>query len=294
MDSGIRPLPKFNYVAPHSLNEALGLLQEHEEKARLIAGGTDLLVWMKQGVVYPGMLIDIRALPELSFIRVRGDELHIGAATPMNEIKDSREVQERAPGLVQALQVLACHPIRNTATVGGNLCSASPAADTAPPLLALGASVALQSVEGERRVALSGFFAGPGLTQKKPNEILKHIIVPHQAGRSGFLKLGRRKALTLSIASVAACVTIQDGKFTDAKVALGAVAPIPLLCKKAQEQLIGARVGEDVIQRASEAAKKEVSPITDVRATAAYRREMAGVLTRRILRNLAMGKGKDS
>ena len=294
MDSEIRPLPKFNYVAPRSLDETLGLLKEHEKEARLLAGGTDLLVWMKKGVVYPGLLIDIRGVPELHFIKVFGDELQLGAATPMNEIKDSKEVQERAPALAQALQFLACHPIRNRATLGGNLCSASPAADTAPPRLALGASVTLQSPEGERRVALSEFFVGPGLTLKKPNEILKEIIVPFQEGRSGFLKLGRRKALTLSIASVAASVTVRDGKFAYANLALGAVAPIPLLCRKAQEQLIGAPVTDEVIQRASDAAKSEVSPITDVRATAAYRREMVGVLIKRILHELAMGKGKDS
>lgn len=140
---------------------------------------------------------------------------------------------------------------------------------------------------------LSGFFAGPGLTQRRPKEILREVIIPNQEGRSGFLKLGRRKALTLSIASVAACVRVEGGTFREARVALGAVAPIPLLCKRVQEDLVGAEVVEGVIQRAADAIKKEVSPITDVRATAAYRREMAGVLTKRLLQNLAMGKGKD-
>jgi CO/xanthine dehydrogenase FAD-binding subunit len=286
MDTDTRPLPRFIYLTPGSLAEVLVLLRQHEDTAKVLAGGTDLLVWMKKGVLSPEIIVDLNGVRELSFIEMRGKELCIGSATRLTEIRESKEVQEKAPLLAEAIGHLACHPIRNRATIGGNLCSASPAADTAPPLLALDASVILESAEGERKMALSAFFAGPGQTQRKPSEILKQIVIPYRKGRSDFMKLGRRKGLTLSVVSVAAFVDVQNGRFVDARLALGAVSPIPLICKKAQEQLIGAPVTEETIERASETAKTEVSPITDVRATATYRREMVGVLTKRILKKL--------
>jgi CO/xanthine dehydrogenase FAD-binding subunit len=291
MDTDTRPLPSFVYLTPGSLAEVLGLLRQHGDTARPLAGGTDLLVWMKKGVLSPKVILDLNNVRELSFIETRGNDLCVGSATRLTEIRESKVVQEKAPLLAEAIGHLACQPVRNRATIGGNLCSASPAADTAPPLLALDASVILESTEGERKMALSAFFSGPGQTQRKPTEILKQVVIPIRKGRSDFVKLGRRKGLTLSIASVAAFVDVQNGRFADARLAVGAVSPVPLICKKAQERLIGAPATEETIDKASETAKTEVSPITDVRATAAYRREMVGVLTRRVLKKLIQERG---
>lgn len=290
MDPEIRPLSRFEYFSPDSLGHALTLLKEYGEGARLLAGGTDLLVWMKKRSASPGVIVDLNKVPELSSIEVRGNDLHIGAATKLNDIKGSKAVQKKAPALSEAIGSLATSAIRNRATIGGNLCSASPAADTAPPLLALDASVTLEGPDGGRTVPLSEFFLGPGRTIRRPDEVLRELMIPWGEGRSAFLKLGRRKGFTLSIASAAAFIVIKDGKFEDVRIALGAVAPVPMRSKKAEEMLKGTAVSEENIGKAAQLVKEEVNPITDVRASAAYRREMACLLAKKVLKRLAMGE----
>jgi len=226
----------------------------------------------------------------LSFIEVRDDHLHLGALTRLNVIKASPMVQQKAQLLADAIGSLASYPIRNRATIGGNLCSASPSADTAPPLLVLNASVILESPEGKRTVALSEFFTGPGQTIRKRDEVLRELKIPCREGRSAFLKLGRRKGFTLSIASAAAFGVIRDGKFEDIDVAVGAVAPTPIRSQKIKEALKGAQVGIEGIEKASKLLQDEVNPITDVRASAAYRREMVSLLTKRVLKKVAFGQ----
>ncbi len=290
MDPEIRPLSRFEYFSPDTLGHVLTLLKEYGQEARLLAGGTDLLVWMKKRSASPGVIVDLNKVPELSSIVLKENILHIGAGTKLNDIKASKAVQEKAPALSEAIGVLATSAIRNRATIGGNLCSASPAADTAPPLLALDTSVTLEGPDGERTVPLSEFFLGPGQTLRRPDEVLRKLMIPWGEGRSTFLKLGRRKGFTLSIASAAAFIVTKDGKFDDVRIALGAVAPIPLRCKKAEEMLKGTAVSEENIEKAAQLVKEEVNPITDVRASAAYRREMACLLTKKVLKKLAMGE----
>ncbi len=288
METEIRPLPKFEYFAPGSLSNIVALLQEYGEEAALLAGGTDLLSNIKRLSRSPNVIVDLNRVSALSFIEIKEGSLYIGAATVLNEIKKSPVVQERAPVLAEAIGVLASNPIRNRATIGGNLCNASPAADTAPPLLALDASLTLQGPDSERSVAVSEFFVGPGQTVKRPDEVVKDVIIPLKKGRSAFLKLGRRKGFTLSIASVAAFGVITDGKFDDLRVALGAVAPTPIRSLKVEEALVGMEVSEERIEKAARLVKEEVNPITDVRASAAYRKEMSYVLTKRVLKKIAM------
>ena len=290
MEADIRPLPKFECFAPDSLDDVLTLLKEHADGATLLAGGTDLLVWMKKAIVSPRVVVDINKVTVLSFIEMKKDHLHIGAATTLNSIKASQLVQQKTPLLAEAIGLLASYPIRNRATIGGNLCSASPAADTAPPLLALDASAILEGPEGERTVAFSEFFVGPGQTVKKANEILKEIKIPCREGRSAFLKLGRRKGFTLSIASAAAFGRVREGKFENVKVAVGAVAPIPIRCGKVEDALRNCKANQQKIEKASELVKEDVNPITDIRASAAYRREMASLLTKRVLKRIATGE----
>jgi carbon-monoxide dehydrogenase medium subunit len=219
----------------------------------------------------------------LSGIELRKDGLHIGGLARLAEIEGSPLAQEKAPALVQAIRIMACPPIRNRGTITGNLCTASPAADTAPPLLVLNASVRMQSSGGERIVPLADFFLGPGETVKRLDEMLTEVILPIEEGHSAFLKLGRRKAFTLSIASAAAFAKIRGGKMEEVRVALGAVAPTPLRGRKVEEALKGKEANEENIAQAAEWIKNEVRPISDVRASAEYRRDMSYVLTKRVL-----------
>lgn len=283
METGVRPLPKIGYMAPSSLKEALELLRKYKNKARLLSGGTDLIPKMKKRLVAAEAVIDLNRIPGLSGVKLQKDGLHIGGLTRLTEIKESRLVGEKAPVLVQAIKVMASPPIRNRGTMAGNLSTASPAADTAPPLLVLDASVRLQSAKGKRVVPISEFFEGPQKTVRRPDEILTEVIIPVQKGSSAFMKLGRRKAFTLSVVSAAAFARVRGGKFEDVRVALGAVAPTPIRGRKVEEALEGREASDENIARAAELIKKEVKPISDVRASEEYRREMSAVLTRRVL-----------
>lgn len=290
MEAEVRPLPKVEYMAPSSLKEACHLLKEYQNKARLLAGGTDLIPKMKKRAITAEIIIDLNRIPGLSGIEIRGDRLHIRGLTRLAEIKESPLVKEKAPALAQAIGLMASPPIRNRATIVGNLCTASPAADTAPPLLVLDALVKMESIRGERIVPLSEFFLGPEKTVKRPDEILTEVIIPVQEGNSAFMKLGRRKAFTLAVVSAAAFVRTRKGKFEEVRVALGAVAPIPMRGRKVEEALKGSEVNEQKIVQAAERVREEVSPITDVRASAEYRKDMSYVLTKRILEQVG-GRG---
>jgi len=287
MNTEIRPLPEFEYYAPQSLEEAILLLEQNSPWAKLIAGGTDLLPLMKKRMILPRVLIDLSRIKELSFIDRKGSYLHIGAMTNLNEILGSEIVKEKAPILTEAISQLACSGIRNRATIGGNLCNASPAADTAPPLLVLNASVRLTGPSGERSVPLTEFFLGPGQTTLKPDEIMTEVIIPCKDGKSVFLKLGRRRGFTLSIVSAAVFAEINQGRFERISIAIGAAAPTPLRCYATESALEGKTVNPENIERASLVVRNEVNPIDDVRASAAYRTEMASVLVKRALLKIA-------
>lgn len=290
MEAEIRPLPKFDYFTPSSLSETCKLLKDYEGRAKLLAGGTDLLVKMKKRALLPYVIIDLNKISELSFIELADGHLCIGGLTRLAVVGESSMVRERVPALAEAINVLASPPIRNRATISGNLCNASPAADTAPPLLALEASVKLQSTDGERIVPLSQFFLGPEQTVAKPDEVLTEVIIPLRQGASAFIKLGRRKAFTLSVASVAAFARVNNGKFEEVRVALGAVAPTPIRARKVEETLKGKDVSEDNIEKAAQLVREECCPITDIRASAEYRTEMSEVLVKRALREVAWGE----
>ncbi|MBI5969122.1 MAG: xanthine dehydrogenase family protein subunit M [Deltaproteobacteria bacterium] len=289
MEAEVRPLPKMDYMAPSSLKGALNLLKKYKGKARLLAGGTDLIPKMKKRMATAEVVIDLNRIPGFSGIKLRKDGLHIGGLTRLAEIMQSPLIKEKAPALAQAISMMASPPIRNRATMVGNLCTASPAADTAPPLLVLNASVKIQNAQGERIVSLSEFFLGPEQTIRRADEILTEVILPIQEGNSAFSKLGRRKAFTLSVVSAAAFARIRGGKFEEVRVALGAVAPTPIRGRKVEETLRGSEVNEQNIAQAAECIKEEVKPITDVRASAEYRKEMSYILTKRVLEQVGWG-----
>jgi carbon-monoxide dehydrogenase medium subunit len=282
----IRRMPRFEYHMPASLTEALALLTEHRERARVFAGGTDLFVAMKKRESVPEHLINLKGIEGLKGIDV--DETHgirIGGPTPLGDLERSKIVTEKLSILGDAFNVIASPQIRNLGTIGGNLCSAVPSADTAPPLISLGASVELSGTNGTRKVLVEDFFKGPGESDLGPDEILTRILIPNPLENSAgaYMKMMRRNAMDLALVGVAAQLRLDDdGKVCkEARIALGAVAPTPIRARGAEETLIGKVIDENLAEEAGRIASQEASPITDVRASREYRTEMIGVLTKR-------------
>jgi aerobic carbon-monoxide dehydrogenase medium subunit len=282
----IRRLPKFDYHTPASITEALGLLKTYGAKARLIAGGTDLLLAMKKRAVTPEHLINIKnikALKGISYNEKKG--LKIGSLVTITELEESTLIRQKAPALHDAALVMASPQVRTLATIGGNLCSAVPSADTAPPLIALGAEAVLTGPKGERTVLVEKLFRGPAVSNVAKNEILTHILIPKQPPNSStaYLKLMRRAALDLALVGVAAYVCLdKDNKTSkEVRIALGAVAPTPLRAPLAEKMLTGKEVTESLADEAGTVAVTLCSPITDLRASLGYRCDMIEVLTKR-------------
>jgi len=267
--------------------EACELLARFKSRARVIAGGTDLMVWMNQREVSPEVLIYIGE-SGLDYVRSEGDNLIIGATTPFSDIMRSALVQEKAPLLAEAISHVGSPAIRNMGTMGGNLASASPAADSATALLALGASLRLISKRGERVAECNGFFTGPDQTLLKPDELIREIIVPVQpkGWKWGYRKLGRRKAQSLSVVSVAICCQQEGGKCSKIRIALGAVAPMPMLATKAAALLKGKAADGALIDKAAKTAADETHPIDDVRGSAWYRRKAVEALVKKLLKQI--------
>jgi aerobic carbon-monoxide dehydrogenase medium subunit len=277
---------RFEYFEPASLDEAVALLGRYDGAANLLAGGTDLLVEIKEQLRRPDQLIDIKKIPgmgQLAYHPVHG--LSIGALVTARTIETSPVVLEKYPGLVQAVRELGSVQIRNRATLAGNVCRASPSADTLPPLMADRASVTLYGPRGSRTVALEIFFTGPGKTVMQPDELMTSITIPPPPPRTGkvYIKHGRRKAMELATVGVAVSVTLQENRCREVDIVLGAVAPTPIRAVAAEAVLRGRVVDEKSIQQAAKIAMGEAKPISNVRASAAYRREMVAVLTRRAL-----------
>jgi carbon-monoxide dehydrogenase medium subunit len=285
---GLRAIPNIEYHRPKTLKHALQLMHDFRGNGRLIAGGTDLITGLRQGTIplaEQTHIVDIGSVNELNHIKREDNTLSIGAGTPLSEIQDSIVINDCLPVLADAVSRIGSLQIRNQGTIGGNLCNASPAADTAPPLLIFDAKGLARSVDKERTVPLHELFSGPGQTTMAPDEILVEVQIPipktHE--HSCFIKLGRRNAFTLSIVSVATSVTVEDGVFKDVKVALGAVAPTPMRISTLEQFLIGQEANESLIDDGAKKVTDEIQPITDVRASAEYRKEMSYILTRRAI-----------
>ncbi len=275
-------LPSFEFCAAKTVQEATTLWAE-VPNTRYLAGGTDLLpqARFRKNVA---RVIDVKGIPELKLVRETADDVAIGAAVDMNTVAGHKLVKDRFPVLVQCIEEVGAWPLRNRATLGGNVCNASPAADTAPALLALDAKVVVAGAKGTYTVALADFFQGPGKSALKPGELLLEILLPKKAaGFAGrYLRLSRRRGMDLATVGV----LVARGENRQHRVALCAVSPRPMRVSEA-EQVLGDGLSESTIQKASELAVAACSPITDVRGTAAYRREMVGVLTARGLTALA-------
>jgi aerobic carbon-monoxide dehydrogenase medium subunit len=283
-------LQPFDYVAPVDLREASELLASAEGRARALQGGTDLLVRIRAGILRPVLVVDLKKLPGLQSIEERpGGWLSIGAACSMNQVANAMPVRERYNILVQACNSVASYQLRNRATVGGNCCNGSPAADSAPALYCLGAVAEVFGSNGQKRVPIEDFFRGPGKIALEPGEFLTAILLPPASpGAYGaFNKLGRTRAGDISTVSVAVYAADENGSEGRSnatrhrwRIALGAVGPTPLRAERAEESLASDQSPAGVAA-ASELAALAAQPIDDVRASAAYRRAMVQVLTRR-------------
>jgi len=267
---------------PRTLAEALAALQK--EGAVLKAGGTDVLVKMKQGLLKPTYLVDISKVHELAYIRIEDGYVAIGSATTMKEIAESNLLKEKLPLLPEAASRMAVPEVREVSTLGGNLCNASPAADTAPVLLVLGAAVRALGPQGERTIPIESFFLGPGRTSLRQDEIVTEVDVrqmPEGAG-SSFVKAGRTYT-DIAQVNVAAVLKLREGTIEYCRLALGSVAPTPIRAWRAEEFLVGRRLEEASVKEAAKMVAREIQPISDSRGTARQRRDAAELLTRRAL-----------
>jgi CO/xanthine dehydrogenase FAD-binding subunit len=284
-----RRLPRFEYVKPRGIEEALSLLGSDDEgKVRVFAGGTDVIPKLKGRLIkVPEVLVDLKGISDLHYLAYdEGRGLRIGALATIFEVADAPFVKERFPVLSQAARAIASTQVQNRGTIVGNICNAVPSADSAPALLCLGAKVVCVSRSGEREVDMEGFFRGPNKTVLKAGEMVKEIRVPEVPERSKgvYLKLSARRKMDLAVVGVGVRIVREDGVFKDVRIGLGAVAPTPMRAKKAEGVLVGEKVSDEGIERAAKVASEESQPIDDHRASAQYRRMMVEVLVRRAIR----------
>ncbi len=280
----------FEHLEPKDSAEACALLSRYKEEAKIIAGGTDLLTLMRRKVIRPKYIIDLKAIPGLDYIRRDGEILKIGALTTLHDIESSQVICAQFPILAGAASKIATLAIRNMGTIGGNLCNAAPSADMAPPLIGLGARAKIEGPQGERSVALEDFFAGPGMTVLQDGEILTEILVPGQPAHTYgvYQKFTPRTAIDIALVGVAAVITL-DSKHTsivDARIVLGAVAPTPIRARAAEDMLKGKDMKDQLIEKVAQTAAGEARPISDVRGSADYRRQIVEVLTSRAIKEV--------
>lgn len=280
-------LPDFELHEATSLEEATDLLARHGSSARLLAGGTDLLVDLKSGRVRCDHLISIKRICELRGILATADSIRIGALTTVTELSRSALIQREFASILDATRDMAATQIRNLATVGGNIASAVPCADLPPILMVLGSSVCLWSKEGVRSVPMGSFYVGPRQTVLRSSEAVTFIDIPLPESGFGaaYARLALRDGNAIAVASVAAGLTLNEqGTIRDVRIALGAVAPTPRLVQLPESIMVGGSGDEGALDGAAVAAMEAAEPISDIRGSAEYRREMVGILTRRALK----------
>lgn len=273
------------FITLKTLDELLAFMDEHKDETSIVAGGTDLYLLIKREIIRPRFLVDITRISDLHYIKEENEYVRIGANTTLTEIEKNETVNEYFPVLVEAIKTMAARQIRNVATLTGNLANASPAADSAPPLIVLDAKVVLQSKDNTREVPVEDIFVFVKKTIIESNEVITEVKIPKPPENfaASFEKLGKRNALVLAIVSASASIVRKGDIVGDARIALGSVAPTPLRVKKAEDILKGNTPTMELIEEAAEVVMNEVKPITDVRASAEYRRDMARVLSRRVL-----------
>jgi CO/xanthine dehydrogenase FAD-binding subunit len=279
-----------NYLAPDNLPEALRLLAKWKGKATLIAGGTNVVPDMRAHVIRPQTLIDLSRVKTLSYIREEKQKIRIGALATLSDVASSEVIKKYAPVLHEAVRQIGNPLVRNRATIAGNLAHASPAADSAVPLLVLGAMVVLEKQKAKaRQVPINRFFVGPRRTILKKDDLVREIVFPKASAstRMAYSKFGLRNAMTISVASVAVLVETEAGRIKTAKIGLGAVAPTPVRSYGVEEMLVGQEITEDLIVACGERVKEEIRPITDIRGSLEYRDTLVSVILKRLLRQVS-------
>jgi len=276
----------FEYFAPKTLEEALSLLDKYRETCKVIAGGQSLLKLMRAGLITPQYLIDIKGMSELDYIKSEGKNgLKIGALTTHRAIEESPMIQNGFSTLVEMERILAFIQIRNWGTIGGNLCHADPAQDPAPVLMALNAKLRASSLKGERTIAIEDFFTDYLKTALEPNELLTEIQVPAVPPHTGtaYTKLNIIEN-DLAIVGVAVSITLSSSTdlCQDVRIALGASAPTPIRAKRAEGVLRGKKITDDLLTEAGEKASAEAEPLSDINASAEYRRQLVKILVKRM------------
>lgn len=280
----IRTLPEFNYHAPLSIDETIGLLEKYGSNATVMAGGTDVIPKMKGGILKPEQLISLTNVKELAYINYNEENgLQFGAGVTLAQLERNNFIRDLYPALYDGCHNIASTQIRNAGTLVGNICNAVPSADTAPALLVLGAKIKVVSKKGARLIPIEDFFKGVCKTVLEPEELVTEVqIPPKKIGESSiYYGFTLRKALDLAIVGVAVNLQVKDGICEDAKIALGAVAITPKRVKTAEALLVGQKITEELARKAGDvAADSECCPISDMRASKEYRREIVRVLVK--------------
>ena len=273
------------YVAPLTVAEAARVLAEEGEGAYALAGGTDLVVRMRNGTVRPTVLVDLQRIPDLAVIARQDGHLRIGAMTTIAALIGSAEVRHLTPVAAEAGAQMGAVQLRNLATVGGNLASAVPSADLAPPLLVLDAVARIAGPAAARTLPLEDLFVGPHRSALRQDEVLTAVDIPLPVAGTGaaFLKFGRRRAQVLAVVNAASWVRLQQGTIAEVRIALGAAAPTPMRARAAEDLLRGQKADPDRLDAAAVVAAQETKPISDLRASADFRRQLSRVLVRRAL-----------
>lgn len=275
----------FDYLSPNSLKAAFQAIRGRGLDYIVVAGGTNFIPNLRDGTVRPKLVVDLGGLKTLNYMKEKNGQIKVGAMTTIADLLKSSLIEKQAPVLWAACSQFAGPVVRNRATVGGNLMDASPAADTAVPLLALKAKVKLRSLNGQRTLALDKFFTGYRKTVIKPGEILTEVAfpIPPRGTKYGYHKLGRRNAMAISVASVAVALEMIGKTCKDAAIALGAVAPTPLRIAEAEALLKDKNVDVELAQECGEVVAGCVKPIDDIRASADYRRRVSQALVSRAI-----------
>jgi CO/xanthine dehydrogenase FAD-binding subunit len=284
---------KFEYHAPESLEELFDILREHPEEATFLAGGTDLMVKMKQRLVEPKRLINLKKIKGLRGVEEKDGYIHIGALTKLRTLERCHQVAKWLPLLRETVSAMGSVQVRNMATIGGNLCNASPAADSAATLIALGADAHIAGPAGERSLPLDEFFSGPQSNVLRKDELLTSVSVPfpEENSKGAFLKIGRTK-LDIATVNVAVQLRMKGDTIEDCRMVMGSVAPVPLRLIAVEKYLKGKKATDATFKRAGEICSDEIKPVSDVRATANYRKTASKGLIREAL-STAVGERRE-
>jgi carbon-monoxide dehydrogenase medium subunit len=279
---------QFRYIFPKTKEEILKILKQEKSEACIVAGCSNVLPYIKDKIISPKLLLDISGIEELNYIKKNESNLCIGATTTISDLISSKIIREECNVLYQVAEQFADPTVRNRATIGGNLADASPAADTAPLLLALDAVLEVESMEGKREIFLKDFFIGPRKTVLHDDEMIISIKFKNDPiNKQGcFIKLGLRQAMAIAVVTIAMILEIEKNKVKDIRIAMGSIAPIPLRLFKTEEFLKNKEVNNDLIEEAKNKVYDEVNPISDIRASKEYRRYVSGILFKRAFEKL--------